>query len=414
MTSRAPVLRVVRGTGDNYTRRRIVVSAENGVRAGDALMGEWPEVAVATVGDVSGRGTWWTCDFCAWQEAYLHTPRDAAESNILLMLECVLRRTPRLVREPAWMDAYIADSPVQSEAAAAEAESVAVVDRLITAYMLGAEHRAAMLRMLGVFRSNAFNCNSPLSRLPYGTAFYRGASYFNHSCAPNAVWFMGEAQRIHVRALCDIARGEEVCISYFDNLHTSGPTVLPALSLGFPCRCVQCVAMPLAPSLTVASHGDEMRAHLRRFAVPQPVYATFVALFSVHSAPLADVNVLMECAQLLRCVTQHPVPLLDVVTLKALWWHRLRAPRAPYTQEEYLFRGLYRAFFTHTLVDDSRRATSTRACMAFVEALSASDCAASAPAIGALLCTNERGALRVLQQEMQIFFMPAAAVPRAL
>ncbi len=43
---------------------------------------------------------------------------------------------------------------------------------------------------------------------------YNYASFFNHSCEPNANWYVDDKMIIHITTTRDIASGEEICIAY--------------------------------------------------------------------------------------------------------------------------------------------------------------------------------------------------------
>ena len=77
-----------------------------------------------------------------------------------------------------------------------------------------------------------------------GTATYPTASYFNHSCAPNAHprWEHGDST-ITIRALRPITAGEELFITYVDaNESRASRRARLRESYGFHCACARCVA----------------------------------------------------------------------------------------------------------------------------------------------------------------------------
>lgn len=76
----------------------------------------------------------------------------------------------------------------------------------------------------------------------YASAFFRRASYLNHSCDPNAYRFFRGAEAV-VRAARDIPRGEQVCVAYLPLLEYRSPEERAsslAPLLGGPCACGRC------------------------------------------------------------------------------------------------------------------------------------------------------------------------------
>lgn len=91
--------------------------------------------------------------------------------------------------------------------------------------------------MMEVLQSNAIHC----SRENKYMALFPKTSRFNHSCCPNA-FVDGTHMQATVRALQDIASGEEVSISYIP-LNTSRADRQKLLwQRGFTCTCLRCKA----------------------------------------------------------------------------------------------------------------------------------------------------------------------------
>jgi hypothetical protein len=74
-------------------------------------------------------------------------------------------------------------------------------------------------------------------------------SFFNHSCAPNCIWYIvGDV--LFIRTIRDIAPNEELLISYADCAQMSFVQRQVSLSrLGFQCRCVWCTTYIERPAL---------------------------------------------------------------------------------------------------------------------------------------------------------------------
>lgn len=92
------------------------------------------------------------------------------------------------------------------------------------------------LQLLLVYSCNAFE----------GGRIYERLSRINHSCDPNAVVVEGESHDADVsvlKAACDIAIGDEICISYLGKFVYAGYPLRQRLlreDKHFACRCVRC------------------------------------------------------------------------------------------------------------------------------------------------------------------------------
>lgn len=98
-----------------------------------------------------------------------------------------------------------------------------------------------LVGLLSKLETNAFNiCNGDLQ--PIGIGVYPSASFFNHSCQPNACTVF-EGTTLCISAIRDIAPGEEIVISYID-LGASLEHRRTELrkGFGFTCTCERCVA----------------------------------------------------------------------------------------------------------------------------------------------------------------------------
>jgi len=96
----------------------------------------------------------------------------------------------------------------------------------------GDDKRPLLVRCL---ENNTFEC----TREPGRMALFVAASRFNHSCAPN-VYADADRNECVIRALRDIKKGEEVCVSYVpvsDCLETRRKKLQ---AYGFECKCKRC------------------------------------------------------------------------------------------------------------------------------------------------------------------------------
>lgn len=78
-------------------------------------------------------------------------------------------------------------------------------------------------------------------------------SRFNHACHPwaNCTYRVIERKYLKVSALCDIAKGQELTISY-----TNNPDKLPAY-YGFYCDCAGCPLPPVACKSNMLNKGNQ-------------------------------------------------------------------------------------------------------------------------------------------------------------
>eukprot|EP00727_Mastigamoeba_balamuthi_P001425 m51a1_g1128 hypothetical protein (382) ;mRNA; f:196283-197510 len=90
-------------------------------------------------------------------------------------------------------------------------------------------------------KCNTFGLWSPSSTMR-GVGLYPVASYFNHSCAPNAVHH-ARGTALEIRALAPIARGEPVAVSYIELADDSAEHRAGTLwNFCFACGCPRCTA----------------------------------------------------------------------------------------------------------------------------------------------------------------------------
>ena len=111
-------------------------------------------------------------------------------------------------------------------------------------------------RKWGIFATNVYGISDD------SCGIFLRSSRFNHSCSPNARFSSNEEmQRLEIYALRDIARGDEILVTYLSCRKVYGSTraerQVRLRSLGFTCSCVVCTQPE-----TVAS--DQRRARLKK------------------------------------------------------------------------------------------------------------------------------------------------------
>lgn len=101
------------------------------------------------------------------------------------------------------------------------------------------------LRLL--LMNNAFAMSTEDERnantLGFAAVVYDAASFFNHSCVPNASWRLDEqvtGNRIEIKAAAEIREGEEIFITYIPLESDPGKRADALRQYGFTCRCPAC------------------------------------------------------------------------------------------------------------------------------------------------------------------------------
>jgi hypothetical protein len=119
--------------------------------------------------------------------------------------------------------------------------------------------------MIGIFQTNSFSMDED------NTGIFVQASRFNHSCSPNARYSWNrEIKRFTIYALCDIASGDEILVSYLQSRNVYGSTRAARQArlarYGFTCTCVTCALQGPA-----AAASDQRRTEIAKLwdAVPQ-------------------------------------------------------------------------------------------------------------------------------------------------
>eukprot|EP00440_Ansanella_granifera_P075954 gb/GFBE01082425.1/.p1 GENE.gb/GFBE01082425.1/~~gb/GFBE01082425.1/.p1 ORF type:complete len:560 (+),score=126.55 gb/GFBE01082425.1/:1-1680(+) len=90
-------------------------------------------------------------------------------------------------------------------------------------------------KLISILKNNVFKT----IRDPEHVALFVAVSRFNHSCCANALADTSKSQAI-VRAMRNIDRGEEVCISYVPVTETRAERQEQLIGKGFECICPRC------------------------------------------------------------------------------------------------------------------------------------------------------------------------------
>eukprot|EP00960_Hanusia_phi_P036456 752322-Hanusia_phi.AAC.6 len=219
--------------------------------------------------------------------------------------------------DKAWSEAYVTD------ARAAEIESNDNIPWLANYYRCSEE---VVLSVFRAVANNAFSLDTALLRVKYGAAFYRYASYFNHSCSPNCFSRrMGGNMALFTNRPCK--PGEELTHSYLPVELIAAPIEVRAANLHFVCKCERCSFERTnlhSSSLRDLGFTKEFSSsHLGRFVADFKVAC--VASHSKVALPdECEVIVSRGNTCLRACFSflwEHPVAALEIVIpyLQALW-----------------------------------------------------------------------------------------------
>ncbi|KAL4419340.1 hypothetical protein ABPG75_002643 [Micractinium tetrahymenae] len=205
-----------------------------------ALLSAWEPFAVGH------KGLWWECT-AAPPEAAADMRQLAADSLELLCAALpphLLRRFPALLTLPMW-GSIIGMFELNNLALFVPSPLRCWLDLL---GQLPPEEQEAAYAAAGPF------IEALPEELPgcEGNAFYGLHSCCNHSCAPNAEAFKRDQDGngcAVILALCDIAPGEEVTLSYIDEEAPLEERREQLAEYGFACACDKCTAEELAAEL---------------------------------------------------------------------------------------------------------------------------------------------------------------------
>ena len=115
----------------------------------------------------------------------------------------------------------------------------------------------SLMGRCGIFATNSFGFHNEDS-----AGIFLHCSRFNHSCCPNATYsWHPEVKRLRIYALRDIARGDEISISYSGSTVSYSSTRTERQAQfqrrGFTCKCAVCTQ----PNTTAS---DERRARIKK------------------------------------------------------------------------------------------------------------------------------------------------------
>lgn len=94
----------------------------------------------------------------------------------------------------------------------------------------------------GKINTNAISLNEPGVPLVLATALNINTSFFNHSCRPNVAIISCHVHRKTARAMTQISPGDELTITYIENLLASRESRRAILRQRwyFDCQCIRC------------------------------------------------------------------------------------------------------------------------------------------------------------------------------
>lgn len=154
------------------------------------------------------------------------------------IFEKIAREHSELFRNHAWMDEFAMHRLVAFRPHFTK-DQIRLVRSLAERGMR--DCIAGARKFLSLFATNSFMCQTVFGGACYGRTVFHYASYFNHSCAPNAMFWHNREQEFIAVAARPIAAGEEVCIAY-----TLGTLEVGCLNAKLPpdnifnCTCATC------------------------------------------------------------------------------------------------------------------------------------------------------------------------------
>ncbi|KAJ8322869.1 hypothetical protein QVD99_007444 [Batrachochytrium dendrobatidis] len=114
-----------------------------------------------------------------------------------------------------------------------------------------------LIHHLGRFRCNNFTIIDS-NLFPVGEGTYPLASLFNHDCWPNCIAIF-DGSRVVIQTIRDIAKGDELCISYIDPIldHDSRRMSLET-KYCFNCQCSVCMSESCTPLHSPTTKKDAL------------------------------------------------------------------------------------------------------------------------------------------------------------
>ncbi|KAK9850287.1 hypothetical protein WJX84_011593, partial [Apatococcus fuscideae] len=98
-----------------------------------------------------------------------------------------------------------------------------------------------MLEWASVIHSNIHGTGTDDANQDKAIGLYPGLSMLNHSCQPNCSWSPAGGARIQIRAMTDIAAGEQLTVSYTNLMEPRARRQADLLrSKHFACTCLRC------------------------------------------------------------------------------------------------------------------------------------------------------------------------------
>lgn len=118
-----------------------------------------------------------------------------------------------------------------------------------------------------------------------GRGVFPSASYFNHSCEPNAWAYFNLDCSITIRAIRPISPGDEITISYTDGTH--GGMMALYRQFFFRCQCIRCAAQSDPSNSEVLSFAECTICTMLDSTLDELTELHHIALDSHHSHSVA-------------------------------------------------------------------------------------------------------------------------------
>ena len=182
-----------------------------------------------------GRLTWHACECKLYNAMPAGATTKGDTSTLRLLLRYKVSSEPAIGEWTTDKEPLSLLRSLQANACEVPPEQLAGLSRLAG---LRSDDVAALIYQI---RTNACQIARGTPPSKAGCALSVLTGWHNHACAPNAEATVGDDGKVCVRALADVAEGEEVTISYIDASlpHDERAKILIG-HYGFECKCTKC------------------------------------------------------------------------------------------------------------------------------------------------------------------------------
>ena len=245
------LVKVATGKKEGNSLQWHSIVARVDVKQGDTLLSETPLFGVTNLTMSKGDQTVNAVETMNYQPEfriedtdYLEGRKDCA-SFFLFAYEKLLADERNLVTtNTSWMQEFCTNADSRKAFSGLYQNTITAIKIKLRRKFPGRDikkYLVAAKKFYALYTANRFKVVTAIGNYQTGVAVYRWSSYLNHSCKPNASYFMGKGAVIHVQATRDIKAGEEVRISYLSTPSSVFVGLRPDVKeIGFACQCGHC------------------------------------------------------------------------------------------------------------------------------------------------------------------------------